>query len=624
MDIKQFYIDKSSDTSADTLLAIGFASVLGDIHRKLYGTTDGILIQDAGASYVITLPMPIDSNHLPALSDLSMILPLSNSKLREKQEKKGKKLDGFDYDEQMNISRIYREQVKKLGPVLQTPDARLKRAPELLEIISEEPDTRLGHYQAINQMKIASSFNDLAERWNNLTEEQKHLHMSLLFKLFGSSTNDITKAIIDWQMLAKEHHIRGNALVTALQIVNPTTGKGANRAKASELTIGNQDSFWLLELLKFKGFMQAAAPLVIKESKDRKTYTVQPKAIELSTLQNMMYEFRSVFWPTTAIKLDIMASLRLAQVFVEHYKTLFQHTTRLKPWQRQKIVSIAQGFEITSYKDMGSAYATMNVATINLPAWLPQMNSLDQVKEAEVLLNEHVHLIQQIRNSKGEEGSEEFELLRFYRDFLSGNDLRPFWKFTTAYSSYLISAREKNRYVQPLTTNGLETLIKMNENTKLTDITSNEGFKRIAYAIRQSTVIAQYRRTQQNDRTYEVRYGLGQELMREARYREKFIAALCQFLQQYSAETAREEEKVANRIGHSLTQVDRRTYKLRSNITTSDIDEIVTLVDRFQSSELICSMLVAYGYARDARKAAEDESTDSSSEVVVEAASASE
>jgi len=43
---------------------------------------------------------------------------------------------------------------------------------------------------------------------------------------------------------------------------------------------------------------------------------------------------------------------------------------------------------------------------------------------------------------------------------------------------------------------------------------------------------AQYRRTQLGDRTYEVRYGLGQELMREARYPDKFIAALSRFLQQ--------------------------------------------------------------------------------------------
>ncbi len=623
MDGKVFYVDKRSETSADTLLAIGFASLLGDIFRELYGTVDDILIQDAGPYYTISLPNSIGVNDLPKSLDLPMLLPLSNSKLREKEEKQGKTLDGFNYDEQMERSRAYREQVKKLPAEFQTPDARVKRAPELLEIIGEEPDdTRLGHYQTISQMKIASSFNELAQRWTELTEEQKQLHVNLLLTLFSSPDNDLVEAIASWQKLAKEHNIRGNVLVTALQIINPTTGKGANRGKASELTIGNQDSFWLLELLKFKGFMDAAAPLVIKESKDRKTYVLQPKTIELSPLQTMMRDFRNVFWPTTAIKLDIMSSLRFAQVFVEQYKTLFQQNTRLKRWQSRPLVSIAQGFEVASYKDMGSAYATMNVAAINLPSWLPEMNSLDQVKEAESLLDEHIRLIQQIRNSKGEEGSEEFELLHLYRDFLSGHDLRPFWKFTAAYSSYLVSAREKNRYVQQLTTSGLEKLImnSHNESTKLAEITNNEGFKHIAYAIRQSTVIAQYRRAQLKDPTivtYEVRYGLGQELMREAGYREKFMVALCEFLQKYSAETAREEEKVANRLGRKLTLEDRRTYNLRANIANTDIDEIAALIDRFKSSELICSMLVAYGYARDSRKSSNEDIEDSSTKEIV-------
>src|SRR5207302_9528804 len=125
-----------------------------------------------------------------------------------------------------------------------------------------------------------------------------------------------------------------------------------------------------------------------------------------------------VFWSTTAIKLDILASLRFAQVIVNHHKNRFQ-----VDWfdtDEQVLTSIAQGFEVTSYKDLGSAYATMNIASINLPLWLPEIDNPDHITQAEALLNEHVRLIQGIRTSKGDEGSEEYELLRFYRDFLSG------------------------------------------------------------------------------------------------------------------------------------------------------------------------------------------------------------
>ena len=162
---------------------------------------------------------------------------------------------------------------------------------------------------------------------------------------------------------------------------------------------------------------------------------------------------------------------------------------------------------------MGSAYATMNVACINFPQWLPEIKTSDDAERALALLKEHLQIIQQIRTSKGEEGSEEYELLRFYRDFLSGHDLRPFWKFTTAYSSYLISQREgektPQRWIRQLSITGLENLLAMNnKGGKLTEITKDTGFRRIAYAIRQSTVTAQYRRAQLKDRRYDVRYGL--------------------------------------------------------------------------------------------------------------------
>ena len=609
MEGKKYYVGKANGTSADALLTIGFASFLGDLHREQYGTQDGIFLQDIGPYHSISLPMPIEVNGLMGLEKLSIVLPLDSGKQREKQAKKGNSpIDGFDYDEQMAISRSYREQVKKLAGELQTPEARLRKAPELKELT--EPDSRLGHYQAISQMKIAGTFNDLVQQWDRLTTEQKRLHINLLLDLFDRPDNDVTMAVTIWQKLAKEYGFSGKARVSALQIINPTTGKGANREKAGELTIGNQDSFWLLELLKFRGFMEAAAPLAIRESDDRKTYVLQPKTIELSLLQNMMAAFRAVFWPTTAVKLDIMASLRFAQVFVEEYKILLQQNAPLEPWEVKQVGSLAQGFEVIFYKYLGSAHATMNVATIGLPIWLPKLDTLEQVRAAEELLIEHVQLIQQIRNNKGEEGAEEYELLRCYRDFLSGHDLTPFWKFTRAYSSYLISAREKKRYVQQLTTNGLERLIMNNRDndTMLIEIINDTGFQNIAEAIRQATVNAQYQRAKKDDRTYEVRYGLGQDLMRKARYRADFMKALCEFVLQYNTETAREIERAARDRQNESTNADARMKqdrsprRLRRLIEEDDMQKVTVLVNRF-GSDLVGSMLVAFGYTFNSPKA---------------------
>ncbi len=599
-----FYVNKTSGTAADALLAIGFAKLLQIVLQRSHKASRGITIRDAGPFYEIRLPTAITESDLERLTPFTLIHPL----LSEKQKKQGQIMpDAFDYQEQMEISKTYYARLKDLPPQLRTPEARLRKAeyPALAAI--QEPDKYLGHYQAVNQMKIASSFNELAQRWSAL-ETLQGIHVHLLLSLFSQPENDVEGAIASAQAIAKEHGLKGKVEVTALQIVNPTTGKGANRPKASTLAEGNQDGFWLLELLKFAGFFLAAAPYVVRGSKDRKTYVLQPHIVELTTLEHMMERFRSVCWSSTVVKLDILASLRFAQTFIHLRREALEGEQRDDDdfLEEHDLYSVAQGFEVAFYKDMGSAYATLNVAAINFPQWLRPIATFEAAADAEEVLQEHLHVIQGIRTSKGEEGSEEYELLRFYRDFLSGRDLKPFWKFTTAYSSYLISRRERDPRspVRQFSVTGLEKLLTMHSigsEKKLTDITSNPGFQRVAYAIRQSTVKAQYRRSQLRDRTYEVRYGLGQELMREARYKDKFTVALAEFLHQYNAETVREEEKAANQVAGPVTPEIRRARKLRGTVSKDDLDAVIQLIELF-GSELIAALLVTYGYASDTRQ----------------------
>jgi len=141
--------------------------------------------------------------------------------------------------------------------------------------------------------------------------------------------------------------------------------------------------------------------------------------------------------------------------------------------------------------------------------------------------------------------------------------------------------RERNQYAYALSTSFIERLI-MSTEQRLAPILERPGFQNIAYAIRQSTVIAQYRKSQ-GDRKYDVRYGLGQDLARKARYPDDFVAALSDFLHKYNAENAQ--------------VMETRSGPYRSSIKTIDIDEIVMLIDEY-GSEVVANLLIAYGYAR--------------------------
>src|SRR6266849_5267711 len=204
MNTQRYYIEKTSDTSADTLLAVGFASLLKEVLRQNAKPAKGIMIQDAGSYYEVQIPAPITDNDLENLEPFAIVKSLVTDKYIDKQAKQGLKLDGFDYQKQQETSKSYYEKLRKLPPECRTPEARANKSayPSLADI--EEPDSQLGRYQAISQMKIASSFNELAQRWFYLEHLQRE-HIHILLELFSSPINDIDNAVVACTKLAKEH-----------------------------------------------------------------------------------------------------------------------------------------------------------------------------------------------------------------------------------------------------------------------------------------------------------------------------------------------------------------------------------------------------------------------------------
>jgi hypothetical protein len=156
--------------------------------------------------------------------------------------------------------------------------------------------------------------------------------------------------------------------------------------------------------------------------------------------------------------------------------------------------------------------------------------------------------------------------------------------------------REKNtkRYIQQLSYKGLEVLLMdtQHKESKVTDITGDPRFRRVAAAIRQSTVIPQIKHAKGEDAVYEIRYGLIQELLRRARSKVDFLADLSNFLSLYSAENARVLER-------ALKAGEKKPKWSRVKIDYRDIEAISALIDKFDSSEVIAKMLVACGYASD-------------------------
>lgn len=608
---QQFFSENDTNTSADALKAIGLAEVF-HAWLKVLGREDRqVYVKDCGGYYKISLPSPIGADEVTrtprfAVGYGKLLVKTSKGKGAGGNKGSVSLLEEFPYEEQQAYSREYQARLRSL-PAEMRKRIRDNPQAEGHEDVGEPPDSELSLYACLSHFKIADAYNSLCMQWIGQSDEAFRENLTLVLTTFACHPNAVDVASEHWETLTKKARVSGKGNVTLLQIVNPASGKGGNTPKANGLGIGNLDGFWLTEYLKFVGFFTVAAPFLISESKDRKTYVLHPNEVEVTLLGEIMKEFRASLFRSTATKLDILATLQFTKTFVLYIQRAIKAGDNNKPlWrkrlrQQPRVTDIGRGFDVTFYKDMGSAYATMNLATINLPGWLDPITTLDDAAQALEILEEHTRVIGSIRlikkgKKKEDEGSEELELLRRYRDFVSGHDTEMFFDFAARYGDYYLGKRYRNQWAAQFTTEGITTLMaqaKEKEKEKLGPILENEGFQAIAAAIRRATVIAQFQAARESGYPYEVRYGLGQQLLRSAAYPEKFIAALSEFLQSYNAENARIAERIAK---GSLKNTGRNR---RAMVQTEHIKEIVRLVDQYESSELICKMLVAYGYARD-------------------------
>lgn len=582
--MERFYIDKSTGTFADELMAAGFARCLMRVGKVVNGRKPEVVQVDRGTYYELECEPAIDREALAAFAGFVACAPIIRT------AKNGKKLPAdlpigsdvvVDYEGEKAQRGAYLEAYKALPKTAKRADAR-GESDLALEGLPAAPHPDWDIFRAINPASL-TGYNGLMVQWY-LARSVAGEVMGLLFEMFGQTPNPVVQVRGAWRKVAKANKWK---LVdaSASQLLNPSQGKGINKSKANSASLGNLKNFWLLEWLKAVGLYELGFTRTLQGSNDRKTYVLAPKRLAWRTHEDVVGDFRRrMRFAETAIRSDILTVIRYVRAFVGYVEAAQQGRVANRPsWWREEAIrpaDVVHGFHVAYYKDMGNAVVMMNLAFLNLPDWVA-IKDADDVVSYQAILKEHEEVVRQLREDRGEE----IELLSLYRDFVVADNLEPFFRFTTAYSGYIISQREKRSgfAYQFSVPNLRRLLMSSRDEPRYSEIFDNRGFQNVAYAIRQSTVVAQYRRKQKNDRRYNVRYGLGQELTRQSQYKKEFIAALSDFMHKYNAENAQ------------VMETRKKPY--RRSLLMSDVQEVIALIDEF-GSDLICKMLVAFGYAR--------------------------
>lgn len=579
----QLIIPITTSPVAAMLAAAGAAQWLANTTRDLHG---GELVPVhmclAGHSILISSPVEVT----PEQAGQHYQPPLCEWILTAKNGPAPDGLPVMDYEKEKQHNQQYRDRLehyRKAG-------VNIRNLPqeEQNELKAMAPRDFWPVAALINQLGALSAYNKAIERWATCKPVYADL-VAIILLMSSGAPGAIEQAQAAWVELAKRSKLEKSPLLSATQIVNPEQGKGANRAKADKLDIGGQESFWLLEYFKYVGLYHAAVPRMVQGLKDRKTYVVIPsrQGIEIGWYERIFRDFQQALWASSAVKMDILAVLRYTGLMLKEWEGAQRSSGR-----RRSPADYIEGLAAVSYKDLGSAYAVMNVATLNLPDWIAWPENADHAARLSNVVQNHVLLINALDEKKGEEEG----LLRAYRDFLSSRDptLAAFFAFTTGYAGYIMRKLGSRQSVRRLTIDNLKEIIMSNETRRerdklppLSRIFENEGFRRIATAIRQSTVTQQYYKTKRDDNTYEVRYGLADELWRHSRDNREFMQALDRFLTDFLKENARVMERHKD-----------KNYRKRIPISLEDIAQVTELVDTY-GAPTVASMLIACGYASD-------------------------
>ena len=575
---QHYYVSKATGTLTDTLLAFGTARVLR-LFLQDHRQKDGVILKDAGSYYLIDTDDPVQEEWLTESWEKQLFAFVVSGK-NTVPDDLACQAAARSVDDTWDAFHQYQDRRKQLSEEKFTNDEIKQEVDEL----KPQPDWTVVTYLGDYRMQAQTIHNGLAEQWMRTNKQFPGLNLRTILELFASPTADWNAIVAKWQKAVGKSAF--NAMVRASQLFNPHMGKGQNRAKANKLTMGNEKVFWLLEFLKAEGLWAAAVPTKATNADVRKTYIVVPQEIEMDYHQRVLARFRDQLWNDGVVKQDIMASLLYAKVLLQQSI----EDDALDIFDDGGVSNVVTGMDVATYQLLSTnSYTMMNLAFLGLPDWMPGIRTPEDARRYVEILQEHRERIRSI----DEDRSEGYALLQLYRDFLSGNYLAPFYEFLAGHSSYLVSALDRSRfYVRPFSETNLRRLFEMTD-PALVPILEDEGFRNVADAIRKSTLSLVY--VDRRKRRYDIRYGLGQNLRRKAQYKKEFIQELTDFMHSFNDETLRVYERTKGEI------------QQRRLITTQDIESVVKLVDDYDS-KTVCNLLVAFGYARDPREKAGEES----------------
>lgn len=554
-DIIEYFIPRRSGTHADPMAAIGLADLLDPVGDSRIGTD---LSRDA---FVVRVPETVDVAQLGQSSGYRHLRPNEKTPVPEGLSSS----EVFDYPQQREAVQRYREAAKK---------QKRSATGDVAEAIEQDaPDPDYYLYQTLNSLQGDDAANR-ARRWvseKNPADWQDTLRRALT----DLSSGRVPKVDLELDLV---------------QLFSPHAAKGYARLKPDSTARGDKTKdAWaepFLEWLRFRGYFAAACTYGVgpKSEHVRIIYPV-PADIGYRALHSVVRSLRKVQIFGSTPKIDCLSTLRLAGLLIRHSLEMG------RPRRPHQSIS---GVTITHYQSLGQAKAVTSVEELAIPDWFA-LETKEQGSEWLDTLAEHERSIRSLRD----ENSDELGLIIAYRKYLEQRgpaSIVRLLDFLEGYGIFIVRQRGQNTwYHRQFTTQRMEAIVA---ESRYSDILENPGFRKIAAALRSSTVSAQSRKRNKQDYR-EIRYDILPELKRKRSLPDPdhLVEAITAFVTSFNAESAKRLENT------------KATGTWR--VTTEELASFLGLFDDPKNKgSVIGAMLSAYATCREIKDPEESTETD--------------
>lgn len=558
-----FYINKQSGTYSETLEAYGVGNLLYEIlsRNNVHGIK--ITIEDLGHHYLVKLNNPVTNEHIEALSYFQIFKFIKKD---VNQDIPTGIMEYFDYPKNKAIQDEYKTRFNQIQKLRSDDEKKAARKALNEEKLSEFGKKMDAEYDVYKELRAHNPYPSFLNLFNNFYLHQENF--SLLIKNILRHYSNLPLQDFEFQLTEKTP--------TAQQLLNPNQGKGLNKPKANNASMGNIPSNWISETMKISGSLSYMTCRYVKvgSSYDLKIFVPEFNKIGLNEAKEaLIFNFKKHLKVTSPIRIDIINSLDFTIQFI-----------RFSPEYTGKVRKTLKGFHSVYQKKLGGVDkpgTVTNIAFINTPDFV-KYNNRDEANEWLEILEWQQKLISNIK-----EQGDAIQGLQAYRNFLGGignSALEYFIFFSYWYGNYLMQQLAKeSRFVRTFKTEHLNKFYKNMETKELnlSEIIQNGGFKAVAKAIRKSTVSLQY--TPKEQRQFEIRYGLAQQLQNKSKSKEDLATFIGEFIGTYNAETARNAEKNNGRAN-------------RANVKDSELLKFYEILDN-APSRLVGALLASYGFA---------------------------